>query len=65
MEINNTLKCDKCIYSKGYFTGDDEYPARTYIPYCSKGHWEGSDREPIDYTLWEGCIDYKEVEDNE
>jgi len=58
--FNPVNKCDVCAYNKSYVTGDDEYPARTCISYCAKGHWEnvqagepGTEPDPF-----ANCADY-------
>lgn len=53
------IKCNSCKHKKGYATGSDEYPARTYLEYCAKGHWEGGpEPEPDKSEVWDDCIDF-------
>ena len=51
--------CSACDHGEIYTTGDDEYPPRTAIAYCMKGHWENSD--PYDPILDEEikCKDFQ------
>ncbi len=49
--------CNDCVHLDGYMTGDDEYPQRTHICWCNKGHWENGDLELL-YDEIE-CPDFK------
>jgi hypothetical protein len=51
--------CESCRFFDIYVTGIDEYPQRTAITTCLKGHWENGDPDQNDYSYWNDCIDYE------
>lgn len=58
------MKCDGCVFNRGYTTGADEYPAGVWTSYCSMGHWSGDDNMfmPVENPPpdpWEDCKDYQ------
>ena len=57
----DTVTCNLCVNNCHYITGDDEYPARTCIAYCSKGHWENSDPSDPEMDSVVNCPDFQQI----
>ena len=53
------MKCENCLFNVWHRTGDDEYPANTFIPMCGKGHWIDNE----EYYYGEDVEDKKEGEE--
>lgn len=50
------MKCTECMHVKHYLTGDHEYPQRTHVCYCDKGHWENGNPEQLEDEI--ECPDF-------
>lgn len=63
------VTCEDCKHLNGYVTGDDEYPQRTYVCWCSKGHWENGDPQLLQEIrdlkdkIWD--LEYERDEEND